>query len=541
MQAIQHSIRNKLLLAAGTGTALLSAAGILGLYLMWSGLTAFQHDVETTRADERAVLELQLHFKTQVQEWKNILLRGGDTAALNKYWGEFEKQEQDIQQSGGALRDRLRDAESRDLLDRFLIAHRDMGNAYRKGLEAFKASNADAKTGDHAVKGIDRAPTTLLSDAVHILSAHAEHTAQAAAAQGANALRYSLLAGAIALLLSGIGFVWMIQRQIIDPAKSLVGHLNKLAAGDFTAPIRNGNRDEIGQLAHSAEQVRAALRDMVGKIEQSSAQVSSASAELAIGAEQVVGSSSSQSEAAASIAAAVEQLSRGIAEVAEHARQARLLSEESGDLSGTSNATLSAFVTEMQRIAETVRASAHAIDQLGQEIGQISNIVNVISEVAEQTNLLALNAAIEAARAGEQGRGFAVVADEVKKLAERTGTSTREIGNVVRRIQESARTSVAAMHSSAAQFDDGLAQVDQANAAMLQISDSVQHIAERISEIAHGTEEESSASQEIARNVENVAQMAEENHATSEATAAAARNMQEVAAELHTAVARFRI
>ena len=280
---------------------------------------------------------------------------------------------------------------------------------------------------------------------------------------------------------------------------------------------------------------------MVGSIEESSAAVSAAADELAVGADQVVIGSGSQSEAAASIASAVEELSHGIAEVAESTRHVRTLSEESGNLSSQSNDALSAFTEEMQRIAEIVRNSAHAIDRLGQEIGHISNIVSVISEVADQTNLLALNAAIEAARAGEQGRGFAVVADEVKKLAERTGASTREIGNVVQRIQESARESVTAMHGSAERFDEGLAKVDQANAAMVQILGSVQNIALLINNIAHGIGEESAASQEIARNVENVAQMAEENTAISQATAGAARQMQTVAAGLHASVSRFRI
>ncbi|MEW6563379.1 MAG: methyl-accepting chemotaxis protein [Pseudomonadota bacterium] len=541
MNKIQHSIRSKLLLAAGSGTALLVAAILAGMFLMWNALQTYQNQVEAMRAAERDVLELQLRFKTQVQEWKNVLLRGGDPAALNKYWGEFEKNEQEIQQAGSALRDRLQEPESRDLLDRFLNAHREMGTAYRKGLEAFKASNADAKAGDQAVKGIDRAPTALLGDTVKSIAGHADAVAHGAVTSGYDAVRYSLLAAGLAMLLATAGFVVMIQRQIVDPARNLAGQLAKLAQGDFTAPIHNGNHDEIGQLALSAEQVRQSLRAMVGSIEESSAAVSAAADELAVGADQVVNGSGSQSEAAASIASAVEELSHGIAEVAESTRHVRTLSEESGSLSGQSNDALSAFTEEMQRIAEIVRNSAHAIDRLGQEIGHISNIVSVISEVADQTNLLALNAAIEAARAGEQGRGFAVVADEVKKLAERTGASTREIGNVVQRIQESARESVAAMHGSAERFGEGLARVDQANAAMVQISGSVQNIALLINNIAHGIGEESAASQEIARNVENVAQMAEENTAISQATAGAARQMQSVAAGLHASVTRFRI
>ena len=159
MNWISNSIRNKLLLTAGAGIALLLAAILAGMYISWASIHAFEKDVEDRRSDERSVLAMQLDFKKQVQEWKDTLLRGSDHDALEKYWGAFEKKESEIQQRGMALRGALDGSDTRELLEKFMSAHREMGVAYRKGLQAFKEQNFDSKAGDRAVKGIDRAPT----------------------------------------------------------------------------------------------------------------------------------------------------------------------------------------------------------------------------------------------------------------------------------------------------------------------------------------------------------------------------------------------
>ena len=198
-------------------------------------------------------------------------------------------------------------------------------------------------------------------------------------------------------------------------------------------------------------------------------------------------------------------------------------------------------VDEMNQIAGTVRQASAAIDDLGQKSDQITSVVQVIKEVADQTNLLALNAAIEAARAGEQGRGFAVVADEVRKLAERTTKATEEIAAMVNSMQESARSAVSTMDDAVGRVGSGAALAQQAGEAINQIKSGADQVVNVVNDISAALAEQSVASNDIAGHVERVAQMTEENSAAAGETANSAGHLQHLAVEMRGAVSRFKI
>jgi methyl-accepting chemotaxis protein len=217
------------------------------------------------------------------------------------------------------------------------------------------------------------------------------------------------------------------------------------------------------------------------------------------------------------------------------------ISRKSGKLSTEGGEVIHKAAAEMSQIAETVRLTAQAIEELGQHSNQISSIVQVIKDVADQTNLLALNAAIEAARAGEQGRGFAVVADEVRKLAERTTKATEEITQMIGTIQHSAQAAVSTMSSAVDQVSGGVALAKQAGSAITQIKDGAEQVVAVVNDISSALTEQSSASNDIAAQVEKVAQMTEENSAAAAETSSAANNLQELASHMRATVSRFKI
>ena len=236
-----------------------------------------------------------------------------------------------------------------------------------------------------------------------------------------------------------------------------------------------------------------------------------------------------------------DQITLTITNVANNASQAYDLALEAGSLSQEGAGAVQEAVGEMGKISESVGHATGMIRDLDEKSNQISAIVNVIKEIADQTNLLALNAAIEAARAGEQGRGFAVVADEVRKLAERTTVSTQEIAKMIDAIQSSTQSSVRGMELSSEQVRDGVQMAARSGDSMNKIESSTHKVQNAVDEISSALREQSTASTRMAAEVQRVAEMTEKNNAAAQASAAAAAELEGMAANLKSAVDRFRV
>lgn len=347
---------------------------------------------------------------------------------------------------------------------------------------------------------------------------------------------------AAASIIIGIIVSQLMMRSIVVPLSRLQDSIGTTeASSDFTRTVPVEHADEVGKTAASFNQLLSTLRAAFSQIQDGVIQIHEAAGKLSSSSNQQAANAGHQSAAASSMAATIEQVSVSIHHVSESALQAALASKQSGDLSKRGGDVIREAVVEIEKISDTVHGISLAIEDLGQQSQQISSVVQVIKEVAEQTNLLALNAAIEAARAGEQGRGFAVVADEVRKLAERTSMATDDIASMIQAIQSASAKAIHSVSTAVEQANGGVTLAQEAGQAINQIEDGARHVIELVDDISTALAQQSAASHDIAAHVEKVAQMAEENSGASGENADATVQLEKLASHMHEVVAKFKI
>ena len=311
--------------------------------------------------------------------------------------------------------------------------------------------------------------------------------------------------------------------------------------GDLTRQLTIEKDDEVGALMQQINQMIADLDELTRKIQVAGHHLLEAARSVATSADEMSSGAQGQAQQTNDVAAAIEQMSATITEASANAREANHTAQRASEVANAGEAVFQETTEGMMRIASIVKESADKVTALGKSGAQIGEVIEVISEIADQTNLLALNAAIEAARAGEQGRGFAVVADEVRKLAERTTAATKEIAAMITRIQRDTDEVVASMTRGNEEVETGLRLSDDASRSLTEIVESISHMGLMIDQIASGSEEQAAASTAISRNVESIASVAGEVSRATSGLAQTAEAMNAQATTLRTLIERFRL
>ncbi|SFW80120.1 methyl-accepting chemotaxis protein [Pseudomonas sp. NFACC09-4] len=347
----------------------------------------------------------------------------------------------------------------------------------------------------------------------------------------------TLLATCVALALLS----WSLLKAVLTPLNKIILNTQAISQGDLQRSMGAHGKDELGQLQSVIEKMQANLRQMIATIRNQSDELHDTSRTLGDTARQIVSSADHQAQSATSMAASMEQMMANISQIHEHADNARTISAQSEQLASSGGQVILGVVEGMSRIAEVVNQSSVKITALDASSEDIHSIIQVIKGIAEQTNLLALNAAIEAARAGEAGRGFAVVADEVRNLAARTTQSTQEITAMIERIQANARDAVANMQACVSSVDEGVNLAQQAGVSISEIRSGARHAAEVVEEISLTIAEQSKASDEMAQRVESIAEQSRENTRSIHNLTQTADQLNDAAGSMQASVQQFKI
>lgn len=361
------------------------------------------------------------------------------------------------------------------------------------------------------------------------------------AAQDTTKARSMQIGGAVLALLLGIFAAIIITRQITRPLQQTLEVVNRIASGDLTHTITITRRDELGVLQQGIQRMGVTLRDLISGIRDGVTQIASAAEELSAVTEQTSAGVNNQKIETDQVATAMQEMSATVHEVARNAEQASVAAANADTQARDGDKVVGEAITQIEKLASEVLRSSDAMTLLEQESDKIGKVMDVIKAVAEQTNLLALNAAIEAARAGEAGRGFAVVADEVRGLAQRTQQSTEEIESLIAGLQNGTRQVSQIMLGSRALTDNSVALTRKAGTSLESITQTVSSIQAMNQQIAAAAEQQSSVADEISRSIVNVRDVCEQTAEASEETAASSVELARLGGQLQMMVGHFKV
>jgi methyl-accepting chemotaxis protein len=354
------------------------------------------------------------------------------------------------------------------------------------------------------------------------------------ARNGASVLLTMLIGSSLLSLFMGL----FIARTIANPVKVVVTNIRN---ADLNSCFNSDRGDEIGDLQRAFDGFVEQIKQTLIRVSESSAAVASASTQISSSSEVLAASAQEQSAQAGEVAAAVEEMTKTLGETTKNVRTVADGAHEAKESARKGGEVVGQTISGMKRIAVVVNQSAEQVKILGESSDKIGEIIGVIDEIADQTNLLALNAAIEAARAGEQGRGFAVVADEVRKLAERTSKATKEIAAMIRQIQTDTKQAVSSMEKGTHEVSSGIELVEQAGVMLNAIVGNAQSVADMVGQIATASEEQSSASEQISRNVDAINSVTQESASGTQQIAQTAEDLNRLTEQLQELLDQFKL
>ncbi len=540
MNVLRTSLRAQILSLLGGSLLAMLLIALACFNFLSNGVQSYRSLIDGPLLTSQLIDEANLQFKVQVQEWKNVLLRGKQPQDMQKYWGQFQDRQRDVQ---GILTRLVSQTSSEPVLSRRIETlrqeHQQLGVAYQRGRDAYVAAGGDSTAGDTAVKGVDRAASEQMSALVSDLR---EQGSQKSLAISAYAERTVLVGLAIMLVsgaLIGLFSLWLINRNLILPIRGLIDYVTQLSHGRFAQRVTSDRQDELGQLAAAANTLRDFLAETFSRLQRSATDLVSASGELNSIAGQMATGTHEQFNRTDQVATAMTEMSATAQEVARHAASASRAADEADQSARKGGEVMKVTIATIGQMRSEILNTGTIIRRLETDSVRIGKVLEVIRGIAEQTNLLALNAAIEAARAGEAGRGFAVVADEVRSLAQRTAASIIEINQIIQAVQTGAVDAAEAIVSGQSCSDDSVEKVTQAGAMLALITQAVEAIRDMNRQIATAAEEQTSVAEDISRNITQITTVATANLDNVQRTEAASHNLRGLSGELNEVTARL--
>jgi len=532
------SFRAKLCVGFGIILLAVAALGIFSYVTVTRMDDMFSQvqECDTTLAKTNHV---EIGIEKQTSSVRGFLLAGKEDLLTRDQEGQTQYRE-----ALTFLQNNVRTDEGKRLLDE--IVHRN--DAFRALLDReIQARRANRTTEAEAIE-FSADAASLRKDLHTALSDFGEY--QRNKKEQANLQLDSVVATAkrlaIVLAVFGMAFgitdVWLFSRSLSRAVGAMSGALHEVAQNNLAvADVEIRSRDEIGLASLALNDMKNNLREMIESIAKTAEHLASATEELSASAAQQAQGSETQKDQAVVVATAMQEMVTTVGQVSENSNRAAEASRKAADTAQRGGTIVEDTLTKMRSIADGVRDTATKMIELGKASDQIGHIVGVIDDIADQTNLLALNAAIEAARAGEQGRGFAVVADEVRKLAERTTGATREIAQMIKNIQGETRLAVTAMEAGTQQVEDGVKSTTQAGVSLKEIIQMAEQVGEMVTGIATAATEQSSASEQVNQNMDQIARLARESAVGSQESAKACQELSSLALDLQKMVTRFRL
>lgn len=456
---------------------------------------------------------MNLNFKRQVQEWKNVLLRGHNSKDREKYWQRFNNHHHTIQSQTDKFLALNVAPQLREDMQQFQRIHMSLLPQYQEGFRVFMQSNFDYKGADKVVRGIDREPTKVLEKLSKDLNSAILKNSAAYSKGATSSVMYGSFAIVIAIMVSMLITLIFMNKKVVHPITLLIEHLGKVSKGNFNDELAFYRSDEIGSMSKATEVLRQKLSGICSEMsiaEGGLKQVCLSLTDSANAINQGVAEQNKETDMVSDSMQSMVEMAEQISTNAGHAADAATHAEHSAS---QSIAFMQETINTITDSSTQIKDTARVIAKLDDDAKSIGTVLDVIKSIAEQTNLLALNAAIEAARAGDQGRGFAVVADEVRTLAARTQQSTEEIQQMIVNVQIGAQEAVKAIEQGEKTSLVSVQKVHDADDNLKSITSAITTISDLNNGIANAILQQSNVAQGINSNLQDLREIAKLNEA----------------------------
>ncbi len=542
MKNVLRTIRAKLMFAMGTLAVIAAVMAGLGLYKLSEFNGRLDYLVSTVNKRVLYTTNAEINLLTIYRYQKNHILES-DQAAMQK-WEDSQRNEDAAMNRALDEWEKVASDEGKKKLLEFRTAYADFKHVNDQVLalsRAFKNDQARTLSNGEARLAYDAA-SKAIKDAEELAMQAMDAESKATAASYTQT-RNLLISVSLIGILACLGMAVIMVNRVVKGLSVVVERIKDVAQGegDLTKRIEVQNDDELGELSRWFNTFMDKLQDIISQVAQSTEHIASATEEISSSATQMSQSSETQKDQTNQVATAMQEMSSTVLQVSENSNKAAESAKRSGEIARSGGEIVGETVQVIQNVATATRETAVKIQELGKSSDQIGQIIGVIDDIADQTNLLALNAAIEAARAGEQGRGFAVVADEVRKLAERTTQATKEIAQMIKTIQEETQRAVEAMESGTTTVERGVQSATKAGDSLQEIIHSSEQVGEMIMHIATAATQQSSATEQVNSNMEQIAKLVQESAVGAQQSAKACADLSNLALDLQAMVGRFKL